>query len=259
MRAKDVRRQPAPPPRRSRSGRDLVAFGVLGLAVVVVAIVAFISLANPGSTPGASTRPSQAALASGSPSGVPLPSGSDVPTASVAAAALEALMPKSVNGTALTTQSARGPFSALISSPGARALDAAVAALGKKPSDLEIAESADSGGALDLSVLGFRVAGIDPAQLLPAVLDGWLSSKSPGVKTATVTLVGTPTTEVSYGSGSKDYVFVHGDAVLVIETADPAVPAEAVAAITGAPAPTAAPSGLPSAPASSLPSPAASK
>jgi len=140
-------------------------------------------------------------------------------------------MPRAVNGTALTTESALNATS-LGSGPNSRALSAAVTSLGKNPGDLEIADAFDPSGALALSILGFRLPGIDPAKLRPVVLDAWLSVKSSGVTSTSVSLSGTPSTKVSYGDGGPDqYVFVFRDSVFVIVTGDQALATSAVAAM----------------------------
>jgi hypothetical protein len=165
---------------------------------------------------------------------------SDIPGQSPASPVLEAEIPQSVDGTALTTQSATDA-SSLTSTPNGRALDAAVTKLGKLPTDLEIALAFDETGTIDLSITGFRIDGIAPATLQPLLLDAWLSASTPGVTTTTTTLAGTPTTEVSYGDGgATEYVLIHGDGVFIIETTDATLAAHAAAAMA-APAPSASP------------------
>jgi hypothetical protein len=147
---------------------------------------------------------------------------------------LEAEMPRAVNGVTLTTESALNATS-LGNAPNGRALGAAVTNLGKKPGDLEIADAFDQSGSLSLSILGFRLPGIDPATLRSVVLDAWLSVTSPGITSTSVSLSGTPSTKVSYGDGGPDqYVLVHRDSVFIIVTADQALAASAVAAMPGA-------------------------
>ena len=167
-------------------------------------------------------------------------------------------MPHVINGTTLTIQSATNAAS-LGSDSSSRALSAAMASLGKKPGDLEIAEAYDPSGALALTVLGFRVAGVDAGKLRTVVLEAWLSTQTPGVTSSSVTLSGAPTTKVSYGDGGpSDFVLVHGDSTFVIVTSDEALAVNAAAAIA-APSPAGSPSASPvtSSPAgaSPLPSP----
>jgi hypothetical protein len=155
-------------------------------------------------------------------------------------------MPRTINGTTLTIQSATNAAS-LGSDSSSRALSAAMTSLGKKPGDLEIAEAYDPSGALPITVLGFRVAGVDPVKLRAVVLEAWLSTKTPGVTSSSVTLSGTPSIKVSYGdAGPTDYVLVHGDSTFVVVTSDQALAVSAAAAIGGlssgsSPAPSASP------------------
>lgn len=196
--------------------------------------------------PGAASSPSASvqAAASSAPSAAPSP----------AAPILEAQMPHVINGTTLTIQSATNA-SSLGSDPSSRALSAAMTSLGKKPADLEIAEAYDPAEALALTVLGFRVAGVDPVKLRTVVLEAWLSTRTPGVTSSSVTLSGTPTTKVSYGDGgSSDFVLVHGDSTFVIVTSDQALAVSAVAAIA-APSSAGSPAGASPAGASPVPSP----
>lgn len=267
MRSKYRRRSSPPPAPRPRAvgltsvivvGLVLVALGAtLALGIERVLPSASGTAAVNASTPpsaAASTPPgapssrsaSAQAAASSAPSAAPSP----------AAPILEAEMPHVINGTTLTIQSATNAAS-LGSDSSTRALGAAIASLGKKPGDLEIAQAYDPAGALAVTVLGFRVAGVDPVKLRTVVLEAWLSTRAPGVTSSSVTLSGAPTTKVIYGDGGPtDFVLVHGDSTFVIVTSDQALAASAAAAITS---PTgASPAGSPSASpagASPVPSP----
>ena len=153
-------------------------------------------------------------------------------------------MPRAIDGTVLTIKSATNAAS-LGGDPSSRALSAAMTSLGKKPGDLEIAEAYDASGALALTVLGFRVPGVDPVKLRTVVLEAWLSTRTPGVTSSSTTLSGTPSTQVSYGDGGpSNYVFVHGDSTFVVVTSDQALAVSAVAAMAApSPGPSPAPSG----------------
>ena len=245
---------PAPPSSGRRTTEVLVALVLLVVgAGVGVSVERFVNpgsgTASPSPSDSAFAEPSLSASDQAAASGLPdasalespgassaespgvSPGESPGPSASVAAPVLEAEMPHSINGTTMTTQSATDATS-LGNNPSNRALDAAVTSLGKKPADLEIAASYDSSGSVALSVLGFRVAGVDPAKLRSVLLESWLASNTPGVKTSAVTLAGTPATAVSYGdAGPTEYVLVHGDGVFLVETTDQALAAAAVAAM----------------------------
>lgn len=205
---------------------------VVGASLALSAEWLVTNTAGPGAQATVASSPSSSAAAAASTA----PSASPSPAAPV----LAAKMPHAINGTSLTTESATGATS-LGSGPSSRALNAAVIGLGKKSSDLEIAYSYDASGSLALSVLGFRVPGVDPAKLRPLILEAWLSTSSPGVIASSVSLSGTPSTRVSYGdTGPDEYVFVHSDSLFVVETTDRSLAANVVTAIT---APSPSPSG----------------
>lgn len=201
-----------------------------------------------------------------SPSPAPLPTGSAVASAATSSASpspsptpaapiLLGYMPKSIGGTTMSTDSATDATT-LGNSPNSRALNAAVVAMGKKASDLEVADAYDASGTLTVSVLGFRVAGIEPSKLETAVLDAWLAGNTKGVKTTSVKLGTTTATEVTYGdTGPAEYLLIFKDAVIVIQSTDITTAKSALAAMTN-PEATASPSASPSA--APTPSPSAS-
>lgn len=268
MRSK-YRRRSSPPPAPRPRAVGLTSVIVVGLVLVALGATLALGIervlpsASGTAAVNASTPPSAAAStppgAPSSPSASAQAAASSAPSAapSPAAPILEAEMPHVINGTTLTIQSATNAAS-LGSDSSTRALGAAIASLGKKPGDLEIAQAYDPAGALAVTVLGFRVAGVDPVKLRTVVLEAWLSTRAPGVTSSSVTLSGAPTTKVIYGDGGPtDFVLVHGDSTFVIVTSDQALAASAAAAITS---PTgASPAGSPSAPspagASPVPSP----
>ena len=248
MRSKYRRRtRPSPAPRTGRRTRPIL----VGLVLVVLgAAVALTVERLVPSTPGPATRvtaaPSALPSVPSSPSASAQAVASAVPSAvpSAAAPVLEAEMPHAINGTVLTIKSATNAAS-LGSDPSSRALSAAMTSLGKKPGDLEIAEAYDASGAVAMTVLGFRVAGVDPVRLRSVVLEAWLSTGTAGVISSNVPLSGTTSTRVSYGDGGpSNYVFVHGDGTFVVVTSDQALAVSAVAAMAGpSPGPSPAPSG----------------
>jgi hypothetical protein len=230
---------------------DRRTLGALGLLVVIV-IAAIVALSvGLGGAPSGSANPSSDASAGASDA---------VPSESPASAVLEGLIPKTVNGTDLTVQSRTDAMNIAPDPPG-RAIDAAVLALGKQPTDLEIGYGADASGTIDLTIIGFRIAGISPDKLRPIILQTWLANQAPGVTTTEVDLSGNQLTQVSYGdTGADEYLLVFMDSVFVVETADSDLATQAVVAITGvsaspAPGGSAAPSGSPAASGSAAPSP----
>ena len=240
-------RSPRPAPASIVDGRTVGALALL--VVIVVAVIVALSVGL-GGAPSGSANPSSDASAGASDA---------VPSDTPASAVLESLIPKTVNGTALTVRSITDAINIANDPPG-RAIDAAVLSLGKQPTDLEIGYGYDASGTVDLTIIGFRIAGISPEVLRPIVLRTWLANEGPGVTTTQVNLAGNPLTQVSYGdSGADEYLFVFKDSVFVVETADSSLATQAVVAITGvsaspAPGGSVAPSGSP-APGSAAPSP----
>ena len=178
------------------------------------------------------------ANASGVPAGSDQP-GVTGPSGSPFAPGLEALLPKAiVDNTSsasprptipLTTQSASAT-DVFGGDPNARALAARIRALGGTLDKLQIAQAFDDTGALDLSIIAFRLPGADLAKLKSAVIDTWLSAGADGVKKTEITLGGKPVTKVDYGDGQTiEYVFAKDDYVIVIDTADLDVATQAVA------------------------------
>jgi hypothetical protein len=234
MRPKVTRRVVAPPPRTNTRPSSQV-LGVISLLIVGallgLTVERLVEATLVTGTPGTATESTAPGDSNAAASDVP--GSSDVPSESPVSPVLEAQIPATIDGTALTTQSATDA-SSISGTPNGRALDAAVVSLGKLPSDLEIAIAYDGSGVLDLSILGFRIAGIEPAILRPILIDTWLASNAPGITTSQVDVSGTPTTEVSYGDcGPNEWVFVHQDSVFIVETADATLAADTVAAITG--------------------------
>jgi hypothetical protein len=120
-------------------------------------------------------------------------------------------------------------------------LAAAIVSLGKPVNAVELAYAYDPAGSLEVSVLGFRLPGVDVIKLRQVVLTGWLSADALGVKTSTVTLSGQSVDKIVYGPGAQnDYVLTRGDAVYVIETATESL---ATAALAAMPAVSPSPSG----------------
>jgi hypothetical protein len=175
--------------------------------------------ASPGASPsagsslGTSPSPSSSPALAGSPE--PSPSGP-----SHVAPDLEALLPQTIDGTAMSTQSGTGT-SAVASGAWGQALVDSVTGLGKTSDDLQIAISYDPNASLQVYVFAFRLAGVDGATLKPAVLQSWLKAAPSGVSTSAVTISGKSMTKVSYGDGgADDYIYDQADVVYDIETAD---------------------------------------
>ena len=116
-----------------------------------------------GASPAATSSPSAAASVAPSPSPSPSPSPTASPSptpVSHVAPDLEALLPKAVSGTALTSESVTGS-GALGTDLTSQSLLASLGNLGKTAADLQIAEAHDPAGTLQLRVFAFRVQGRD--------------------------------------------------------------------------------------------------
>jgi hypothetical protein len=156
--------------------------------------------------------------------------GSPEPSGSPFAPDLEALLPTSIIDKA-STASPQAPTPLTVQSasatdvfgedPSSRALAARIRALGGTLDQLQIAQAYDDTGAIDLSIIAFRLPNADLAKLRAAIIDTWLSAGADGVKSTTITLGGKSLTKVDYGDGSTiEYVYAKDDYVIVIDTSD---------------------------------------
>jgi hypothetical protein len=198
--------------------------------------------AGSASSPASSVAPVPSASASSS--GAPEPSASGAAAASPdtgagesssaspeAAPELVALLPTSVGGTTLTRDSATGA-DVLGGDAVSRALSAALRGMGASTDDLHAAQAYDETGAIDLYMIAFGVPGVPGSKLAPVILDTWLSATGAGVTTKTEAIGGKEVTTVDYGDqGSKAYVHTTANGVVVVQTADAALAAQAIAAI----------------------------
>jgi hypothetical protein len=231
------------PPHRRRRTTDQI-LGAVAL-LMVGAFAAFgVQRLLQGPGPAASSAPSAAPTDDTSNTGDAgatdaIPSDGPQDSVTPASPILERRIPTSINGVTLSIQSAIDATS-LSGGPDGRALDAAVVALGKQASDLEVAVADDQTASIDLTIIGFRVDGIAAAEIRKAVMEAWLAAGTSGVATSSIAVSGTPVTKVSYGDGGADeYVLTIGDSVFVLETTDAALAQSAAAAlITPSAAPT---------------------
>lgn len=178
-----------------------------------------------GLTPAASTGaavPTETAAASSSIAASVLPSAAASPsgTPQHAAPDLEALLPHTVNGTALETQSTDGA-TGLGTDASSKSLLASLQALGKKASDLQIAAAYDPLGSLDLNLIAFRAAGVTGSALKQEVLKSWLAGAGSGIHTSNVTVGGKQVVKVDYGDGGTvDYLYAHDAVVIDVASSD---------------------------------------
>jgi hypothetical protein len=176
------------------------------------------------------------APASQSPGTGPTDTGSGAPLESAlpsaaAAPVLEAALPRQVGSVALAVDSATGSM-ILGEDQLSRAIVAALRAEGRQPDDLSLAQAYDETAESDLSILAVSVNGMPIAKTLRLVMDSWLAASGTGVTRDTATLDGRTFTRINYGDdGPLDYVIAQGEIVIVITTADPALAAQAAAAL----------------------------
>ena len=162
---------------------------------------------------------------------VAAPGPSDGSPREVAAPELEAALPTLVGDIVMTVDSATGSMM-LGEDPVSRAITSALRADGRVPDDLGVAQAYDETAESDLSILAVGVDGMSGDKVLPFVMESWLAATGAGIARETVTLAGTEFTQVDYGDdGALDYVTTTGDVVIVINTSDPALAAEAAAAL----------------------------
>jgi hypothetical protein len=178
---------------------------------------------GPTDAPPGSNAPSVA------PSDLPSDFPSDLPSAEVHVAPdLEAMLPKTAGGVTLTSQSTTGT-DALGQDAASLALVASLGQMGKKAADLQIAESYDAAGNLDVELLAYRVPGIAATKLGQAVIDSYLADGASGTTTSKTTLSGKQITTINYGDGGPlDYVYENGEVVFDLSTSDTTIAAQMV-------------------------------
>lgn len=113
-----------------------------------------------------------------------------------------------------------------------RTFNAALRAKKLDPAKLEFAFGADEAQQLDLQLLAFSLPGVKADQLRPLVLSGFLSADGAGVKQDAIKLGDLDAVRVDYGAGgANSYLVARNDVVIVIETADADLAAQAAAAL----------------------------
>ena len=185
-----------------------------------------LAIASGGSSVGLapSALPSEiVGLLSPGPSGATgstAPAASPTSTPSHVVPALEALLPQAVNGTPFTTQSLDGT-EAIGTDPASVALAASIKGFGKANSDFQVAESYDATNTVAVTVIGFRLLGIDAVRLRQAILASWQVAAGSGMTTGPATVAGKSVIKVDYGDGGPlDYLYIKGTTVLDVSTAD---------------------------------------
>jgi hypothetical protein len=140
---------------------------------------------------------------------------------------LEALLPETLGGVVLTRESQAGSELATQSAT----FDAFLASLGKSRADFALA-SAYSQAGLKAEVGAWRVRGAGPAKLLPGFEAAVQASSTTPLTIAEETLAGLRITRIGDPGQLTQgplYVVVRGDALLFVQTPEPALAAEAIA------------------------------
>ncbi|MFL5755533.1 MAG: hypothetical protein ACJ77N_04460 [Chloroflexota bacterium] len=174
--------------------------------------------------------------------------------------ALEAFLPRQAGDTPLVSESWTGDE--VLGTDGfSTTVTKFLTTKGKKPADLQVGQSIDPDGAVDILLRLYRADGVPAADLLTSIIAGWKVDNSDMIVTDT-TLAGKPVTKGDFPSaGTVSYWYVEGDRVFDIQSNDPAIAASALQAIvttgaSGAPSGSSGPStsALPSIGASAVPS-----
>jgi len=139
---------------------------------------------------------------------------------------LEALLPTTLGGVALTVESQTGTELTTQSGP----FDSFLTSLGKTRDDFSLA-SAYANGGLKAEIGAWRVRGTDSALLLPGFQKAVQGSSTTTINTATETLGGRQVMRIGDpGQLTRGplYVIVRGDTLLFVQTTEPALAEEAI-------------------------------
>ena len=146
---------------------------------------------------------------------------------------LEALLPATLSGANLVVQSWDGG-GYLSNDPWSASMLAFLTAACKTPADLHVAQAYDPDQGIDALVYVYQVDGLDGAAFRDALFAAW-KGDFPEMTVSQVTLGGKDITKGAFGDEAVgSYVYVDGEFVYDIETADESL---AVAALAGMPAP----------------------
>ena len=89
------------------------------------------------------------------------------------------------------------------------------------PADFQVAEAYDDTGTIQVTVIGFRLTGVDATKLRQAIIASWIVAAGSGVTQANATVGGKAVVKVDYADGGPlDYVYVQGITVFDVSTSD---------------------------------------
>lgn len=140
---------------------------------------------------------------------------------------LEALLPATLGGTALTIESQAG----IDLSTQSSAFDTFLASLGKSKSEFSLASAYARQGSLKAEIGAWRVRGAERAALLPGFQTAVQASSNTPLTIVTENLAGREVTRIGDpGQLARGplYVVVRGDTLLFVQTTVPALAAEAI-------------------------------
>ena len=140
---------------------------------------------------------------------------------------LEALLPTALGGVGLTIESQAGTDLSTNSAP----FDAFLAALGKTRADFTLASAYARGGGVKAEVGAWQVDGADSGRLLPSFREVMQASSTTPLTIVEETIGGRAVTRIgAAGELTRGplYVVVRGDALLFVQTPEPALAEEAM-------------------------------
>jgi len=133
---------------------------------------------------------------------------------------LEALLPTSIDGTAMTLQSWNGDGLLQDGGQWGDAINTYLGTVGKTTADLTAAQAYDATENTDSSINLFRLNGVDPKAFRDAMVAAWKAGY-PDMTVSTVKLDGTEVTKGDFGSDAIDsYWYVKDGMVFDIEASD---------------------------------------
>ncbi len=143
---------------------------------------------------------------------------------------LEALLPASLGGVSLRRESQRGTDLTRQSD----AMDTLLKDLGKTLADFTLASAYSDAGEVKAQVGAWRVAGASTALLMPEFVKAVQASSTTPLTVAETSLAGRTVTQIGVAGQLTQgplYAFVRDDIVLFVQTPDPELAREALAAI----------------------------
>jgi hypothetical protein len=140
---------------------------------------------------------------------------------------LEALLPETLGGVALTRESQRGTEL----STRSEALQAFLASLGRTLADFTLASAYDASGGLEAEVGAWRIRGADPALLLDGFRGAIQASSTTPLTVTQLDVAGRTVTRIgAEGELTRGplWAYVTGELILFVQTPDPELAEEAI-------------------------------